>query len=420
MVDLVRVVRADKGAVLVLPADGLDGEHEPHRVALDRDGLLARAGRRPARPHGRGLAARRRRPVRVLRPRTTALVRDSAGATSRVQALAANIDVVLVVEHLEPEPDLGRIERLLTLAWRSGATPVVVLTKADLVPDPDGMTAEVAAVALAVDVHTVSVPTGDGLDGLRALLVPGATLVAVGPSGAGKSTLVNALAGRDVMPTGERRADGRGRHTTTHRELVPLAGGAMLIDTPGIRGVGVVADTEALDTTFADVAELASTCRFADCHHAGEPGCAIQAALDSGDLAERRFDSWRRLAREAAYQARRSDARLRRGGARPVEEGHQGVPARSARAGPAEALRAAAEAHRRPGSAPETFRFPGTLARPVGRRVSSSGPGCSSRHRRREPAPPLHRTSRGDPCPPVEPPQRCWPPLRSRSAASPP
>ena len=173
------------------------------------------------------------------------------------------------------------------------------------------MTAEVEAVALAVDVHTVSVPTGQGLDALRALLVPGATLVAVGPSGAGKSTLVNALAGREVMATGERRADGRGRHTTTHRELVPLAGGAMLIDTPGIRGVGVVADADALDTTFADVAELAAACRFADCHHAGEPGCAIQAALDSGELAERRFDSWRRLAREAAYQARRSDARLR-------------------------------------------------------------------------------------------------------------
>ncbi|WP_456785761.1 ribosome small subunit-dependent GTPase A [Cellulomonas sp. P5_C5] len=310
MTDLFRVVRADKGAVLVLPADWLDGAHEPHRVTLDRDGLLATEdGDRLAPTVGDWLGIDDTGPS--LRPRTTALVRDSAGATSRVQALAANIDVVLVVEHLEPDPDLGRVERLLTLAWRSGATPVVVLTKADLVPDPDGMTAEVEAVALAVDVHTVSVPTGRGLDALRALLVPGATLVVVGPSGAGKSTLVNALAGRDVMATGERRVDGRGRHTTTHRELVPLAGGAMLIDTPGIRGVGVVADEDALDTTFADVAGLAAACRFADCHHAGEPGCAIQAALDSGELAERRFDSWRRLAREAAYQARRSDARLR-------------------------------------------------------------------------------------------------------------
>ena len=161
MVDLFRVVRADKGAVLVLPADGLDGAHEPHRVALDRDGLLATEdGDRLAPTVGDWLLVDEAGPS--LRPRTTALVRDSAGATSRVQALAANIDVVLVVEHLEPDPDLGRIERMLTLAWRSGATPVVVLTKADLVPDPDGMTAEVEAVALAVDVHTVSVPTGRG------------------------------------------------------------------------------------------------------------------------------------------------------------------------------------------------------------------------------------------------------------------
>ncbi|MBO3101955.1 ribosome small subunit-dependent GTPase A [Cellulomonas sp. zg-ZUI168] len=306
------MVRADKGAVLVLPADGLDGEHEPRRVVVDRDGLVAGDdGERVAPTVGDWLRLDETGALTSLVPRTTALVRDTAGATSRVQALAANIDVVLVVEHLEPEPDLGRIERLLTLAWRSGATPVVVLTKADLVPDPEGMTAEVVAVALAVDVHAVSVPTGQGIDALRALLVPGATLVVVGPSGAGKSTLVNALAGREVMEIGERRADGRGRHTTTHRELVPLAGGVMLIDTPGIRGVGVVADVDALDTTFADVAALADACRFADCHHTGEPGCAIRAALDSGELAERRFDSWRRLAREAAYQARRHDARLR-------------------------------------------------------------------------------------------------------------
>ena len=338
VVDLVRVVRADKGAVLVLPADGLDGEHEPHRVALDRDGLLpAQDGDRLAPTVGDWLLVDDTGPV--LRSRTTALVRDSAGATSRVQALAANIDVVLVVEHLEPEPDLGRVERLLTLAWRSGATPVVVLTKADLVPDPDGMTAEVAAVALAVDVHTVSVPTGEGLDGLRALLVPGATLVAVGPSGAGKSTLVNALAGRDVMETGERRADGRGRHTTTHRELVPLAGGAMLIDTPGIRGVGVVADTEALDTTFADVAELASGVpvrRLPPRGRAGvrHPGRAGQRGAGGAPVRQLAAAGSRGGVPGATVGRPAAGA-----GARPVEEGHQGVPARSARAGPAEALR---------------------------------------------------------------------------------
>ncbi|MBO9554870.1 ribosome small subunit-dependent GTPase A [Cellulomonas sp.] len=320
--DAVRVVRADKGAVLVLPAHRLAPHDEtadaadepPRRVPLDRDGLVpVPDGERTAPTVGDWLLVDETPDgprVRSLVPRRTALVRDTAGKTSLTQALAANVDVVLVVEHLDPDPDLGRVERLLTLAWRSGARPVVVLTKADLVPDPDGMTSEVADVALAVDVHTVAVPTGTGLDGVRALLAPGVTLVVVGPSGAGKSTLVNALAGREVMQTGDRRADGRGRHTTTHRELVPLAGGAVLIDTPGIRGVGLVADADALDTTFADVAELAARCRFGDCRHAGEPGCAVQEALDAGELAPRRLDSWRRLEREAAYQARRADVRL--------------------------------------------------------------------------------------------------------------
>jgi ribosome biogenesis GTPase / thiamine phosphate phosphatase len=306
---VVRVVRADKGSVLVAPAD--DG---PVRAELDRDGLALLDGDRvvptvgdwvrvddvDGAPH-----------VREVLPRTSALVRDSAGATSREQVLAANVDIVLVVEHLDPDPDLGRVERLLTLVWRSGALPVVVLTKADLVPDPAAMAQDVARAALAVDVHAVSAATGQGLEPVRELLTAGTTLAVVGPSGAGKSTLVNALVGRDVMSTGDRReSDGRGRHTTTHRELVPLPGGAVLIDTPGIRGVGLVADADALDTTFADVVELAARCRFADCHHEIEPGCAVAAALESGDLDRRRYESWRKLAREAAYQARRSDAHL--------------------------------------------------------------------------------------------------------------
>jgi ribosome biogenesis GTPase len=307
------VVRVDKGAVLVLPASGsgsVSGTDEPVRAALDRDGLVATAdGDRLAPTVGDWLDVLDDHAV-LVHERRTALVRDTAGETSRVQALAANVDVVLIVEHLDPDPDLGRIERMLMIAWRSGAQPVVVLTKADLVPDPEGMADDVAAVALAVDVHPVSVREDRGLDPVRDLLRPGVTLVVVGPSGAGKSTLVNALAGREVMDIGGQRNDGRGRHTTTHRELVPLAGGAMLIDTPGIRGVGLVADVDALDTAFADVAALTASCRFADCHHAGDAGCAIEAALASGELSERRFDSWRRLAKEAAYQARRSDARL--------------------------------------------------------------------------------------------------------------
>jgi ribosome biogenesis GTPase len=308
-----RVVRVDRGAVSVLPGRGpgalVDRGHvalDPGvlRVELDRDGLVpfADGSRRPA-AVGDWLEIGERTDgaphVALARDRRTALVRDTAGATSDVQTLAANVDVVLVAEHLDPDPSLGRVERLLTLAWRSGARPVVVLTKADLVPDPDGMAAEVAGVAIGVDVHVVSAVRGDGLEPLRALLGPGMTLVVVGPSGAGKSTLVNALAGSEVMATSARRSDGRGRHTTTHRELVVLPGGAVLIDTPGLRGVGLVADAAALGVTFADVEELAARCRF-----------AVRAALESGELAERRLDSWCRLGREAAFQERRADARL--------------------------------------------------------------------------------------------------------------
>ncbi|UZN02595.1 ribosome small subunit-dependent GTPase A [Cellulomonas sp. S1-8] len=306
-----RVVRADRGALLVVPDDDLGAA--AHRVDLPRDGLLPLPdGTRVPPTVGDVVDVRRGSlwQASAVHERRSSLVRDSAGRTSLEQVVAANVDVVLVVEHLDPEPDLGRVERLLTLAWRSGARPVVVLTKADLVPDPDGMAAQVAQVAIGVDVHAVSVLDGAGLDPVRALLAPGVALVAVGPSGAGKSSLVNALAGREVMATGGSRADGRGRHTTTHRELVPLAGGAVLVDTPGVRGVGMVAEAGALATTFADVAGFAERCRFADCAHQVEPGCAVREAVENGDLPERRLTSWRRLAREAAYQARRSDARL--------------------------------------------------------------------------------------------------------------
>lgn len=306
-----RVVRVDRRALLVVPDDDLGAD--AHRAELPRDGLLPMPGgaRVPA-AVGDVVDVRTDDPWHAtgVHERRTAVVRDSAGRTSLEQVVAANVDVVLVVEHLDPDPDLGRVERLLTLAWRSGARPVVVLTKSDLVPDPDGMAAQVAQVAVGVDVHAVSVLDGTGLDDVRTLLAPGVALVAVGPSGAGKSSLVNALAGREVMATGALRHDGRGRHTTTHRELVPLAGGAVLVDTPGVRGVGLVAAPEALDATFADVAELARGCRFTDCGHEGEPGCAVRRAVADGDLPERRLASWRKLAREAAYQARRADARL--------------------------------------------------------------------------------------------------------------
>ncbi|TQL03041.1 ribosome small subunit-dependent GTPase A [Cellulomonas sp. SLBN-39] len=306
------VVRVDRGAVLVVPVD--DVTTEPRRAVVDRDGAapLPDGTRSPLAVGDRVDLAVAGHELHVLavHARRSVLVRDSAGRTSHEQVLAAGVDVVLVVEHLDPDPDLGRVERLLTLAWRSGARPVVVLTKADAVPDPAGMRHDVAAVAPGVDVHAVSVQEGTGLEPVRDLLAPGVVLVVVGPSGAGKSTLVNALAGAPVMTTSQVRADGRGRHTTTHRELVPLAGGAMLVDTPGIRGVGLVADAGGLAAAFADVAGLAQRCRFADCAHDAEPGCAVLAAVEHGDLPARRLDSWRRLEREAAHHARRADARL--------------------------------------------------------------------------------------------------------------
>lgn len=318
-----RIARVDRGAVLVL--EGPDHLRAPGssdvssdvsiRIVLDRDGLVPDAdGTRHPPTVGDyatlGTRADGSACLGELLPRRTALVRDSAGATARTQALAANIDVVLVAEHLDPEPDLGRIERLLMLAWRSGARPVVVLTKDDLVTDGAVMAAEVAAVAPGVDVHVVSATAGTGLDPLRALLTPGTTVVIVGPSGSGKSTLINALARRELMVTGDLRSDGRGRHTTTHRELAVLSSGAVLIDTPGLRAVGVTGGAEAVGATFADITSLAGLCRFNDCAHDREPGCAVQAALESGELSERRFDSWRRVAREAAWQARRVDVRL--------------------------------------------------------------------------------------------------------------
>ena len=249
----------------------------------------------------------------LIQPRSSELIRDTVDRTARTQVLAANVDVVMVVEHLDPEPKVGRVERLITLAWRSGAQPLVVLTKADLAQDAQDWVADLQAAGPGVDVVAVSAATGEGIDQLRSRITPGSTLVVVGPSGAGKSTLVNALAGVEVMETGERRGDGKGRHTTTHRELVRLRVGdldAWLVDTPGLRAVGVVATPEAIDATFADIADLIAQCRFADCRHAGEPGCAVAEAVQDGTLTQRRLESWRTQMREMTYQAARADARL--------------------------------------------------------------------------------------------------------------
>lgn len=248
--------------------------------------------------------------VEVL-PRTSLLVRGTARGTSHGQALAANVDVVLVCVGLSGPLPLRRLERLLTLAWESGATPVVVLTKADLCEDVDAAIREVLPHAPGCAVVAVSAEVGD-LAGLAPYA--SSTLVLLGASGAGKSTIVNALLGSDVMATGDiRDADGKGRHTTSHRELLLLPTGGMVIDTPGLRGVAlhVSEDGAGLALAFSDVEELAAACRFADCRHVSEPGCAVLSSVVAGDLGQDRVDSWRKLQRELDYQARRTDARLR-------------------------------------------------------------------------------------------------------------
>jgi ribosome biogenesis GTPase len=248
--------------------------------------------------------------VAVL-PRTSAFVRTVAGRTSAAQVVAANLDAVLVVEAMSANARVRRVERYLAVAWSSGATPVVVLTKADLCDDVAATVEAVREDALGVDVLAVSSVTGEGLEGLRALLGPGRTAAMVGPSGVGKSSLVNALAGRAVAGTREIRDDGRGRHTTTARELHLLPGGGLLVDTPGMRELGLYDDADGVDTAYADVTELAAGCRFRDCAHRGEPGCAVAAAIDDGRLDPARFTAWRKLEAEARRQLLRVDARSR-------------------------------------------------------------------------------------------------------------
>jgi ribosome biogenesis GTPase len=259
----------------------------------------------------RALPGERRALIEAVLPRRSAFKRQEAGKRSVEQVVAANVDTVFLVSAFAHDLNVRRTERYLTAAWESGAEPVIVLNKADLSPDPTAEAAAIEAIAFGVPVHPLSAASGEGLDVLESYLTRGRTVALLGSSGVGKSTLVNRFAGDRVMKVRDLRQDGRGRHTTTHRELVPLPGGALLLDTPGMRELQLWASEEALDSTFEDVTSLVAGCRFNDCSHQREPGCAVQAALRSGALSRERYESWRKLQRELRRLEIRQDARLR-------------------------------------------------------------------------------------------------------------
>jgi ribosome biogenesis GTPase len=302
-------VIADLGALFRLAGEAGEIDAVPA-------GRLRRSGERPAvgdwaaflPPAAAGGPAR----IEALLPRRGRLARKSAGTSTAEQVVAANVDVVIVVMGLDDDFNLRRLERFLVMSWQGGARPVVLLNKSDLADDPEARRAETEAAAPGVPVLTASCRTGDGLDALAPHLPPGETAALLGSSGVGKSTLINRLLGEEVQATREVRArDRRGRHVTSHRELFRLPGGALLIDNPGVRELAPWRGEQGLAGAFDDVEALAAGCRFRDCTHGGEPGCAVAAAVDEGRLAGERLESYRTLQRELDYLARKQDVAAR-------------------------------------------------------------------------------------------------------------
>ena len=250
--------------------------------------------------------------IDAVLPRRSKFSRKTPFTEVSEQVLVANVDVAFLVMGLdERDFSVRRLERYLTTAWEGGATPVIVLNKADLADDLDAQVAQTEAVGFGVPVHVVTAVAGEGIDVLLPYLTGAKTGVLLGSSGVGKSTLINALLGESRLATGELREDGRGRHTTSHRELLLLPGGGVLIDTPGLRELQLWETDEGLEKAFADVAELVNQCRFSDCAHDTEPGCAIREALADGSLPAERWESYVKLQRELAHLERKFDPRLR-------------------------------------------------------------------------------------------------------------
>ncbi|HEY0650602.1 ribosome small subunit-dependent GTPase A [Phenylobacterium sp.] len=301
-----RIVVQHRGGYRLITEDG--------EVDARASGTLLRSAADDERPAAGDWVAIEARPgettalVRHVLPRKTAFIRKASGPRGGAQVVAANVDVAFLVASLNADLNLRRLERYLATAYESGADPVVVLTKVDLMDDPSEAVAEVEAIAIGAPVLAVSSKTGQGLDAVAAHLPPGRTAVLLGSSGAGKSTLLNALAGEERMATAEiREDDARGRHTTTHRELVLLPSGGLILDTPGMRELGLWDAGAGVSTVFEDVEHLAGQCRFGDCTHTREPGCAVREAIEAGVLPVERLRAYEKLQAELAYERRRSD-----------------------------------------------------------------------------------------------------------------
>ncbi|HEY3317523.1 MAG TPA: ribosome small subunit-dependent GTPase A [Coriobacteriia bacterium] len=306
-----RIIRADRGSLLVATEQGMVRAKPSTRLLKSASGPLDLPGTGDwvalLAPDDLDVPL-----VETVLDRVSAIVRGDPGGISDVQVLAANVDIVFVVHPIAQPPNLRRIERELSVAWDSGARPVVVLTKADLSPDVETAHRKVQDVAFGVDVVVTNALAGDGIEPLIDFIGEHRTAVLIGPSGAGKSTLVNALLGENRQATREVRVgDGRGRHTTVVREVIPLGGGSVLIDTPGLRALGLTGSEDGIASAFPDIEQLAHSCRFRDCRHVDEPGCAVLAAVESCVLSHDRLDSFHKLTREAQVVAAKTDARLR-------------------------------------------------------------------------------------------------------------
>jgi ribosome biogenesis GTPase len=247
--------------------------------------------------------------IHAVLPRKSVFTRRAAGTANREQVVAANIDTVFICMSLNNDFNIRRLERYLSVAWDSGATPVILLTKADLCEDISGRISEVESVAFGVDTVVTSSLRQDGIADIMPYLKQGKTASFIGSSGVGKSTLINRLLGSDVIATNGLRNDDKGRHTTTHRELILLSNGAMVVDTPGMRELGMWGAESGIDTAFADIEELSVSCKYKNCTHTGEAGCAVREAIAKGELSEERYKSYTKLMAENAY-AEDSDSYL--------------------------------------------------------------------------------------------------------------